>query len=53
MKDYGIYEKVKLNGIVPGRLIRHTRADSAIIKKSLASRVGNKYGFLKALPASL
>ena len=32
MKDYGIYEKVKLNGIVPGRLIRHTRADSAIIK---------------------
>ena len=25
-------EKVKLNGIVPGRLIRHTRADSAIIK---------------------
>ena len=24
MKDYGIYEKVKLNGIVPGRLIRHT-----------------------------
>lgn len=24
--------KVKLNGIVPGRLIRHTRADSAIIK---------------------
>ena len=32
MKDYGIYEKVKLNGIVPGRLIRHTRADSAIHK---------------------
>ena len=31
MKDYGIYEKVKLNGIVPGRLIRHTRASSVIV----------------------
>lgn len=31
MKDYGIYEKVELNGIVPGLLIRHTRASSAIV----------------------
>lgn len=31
MKDNGIYEKVKLDGIVPGRFIRHTRAESAII----------------------
>lgn len=31
MIDYGIYKKVELNGIVPGRLIRHTRASSAIV----------------------
>ncbi len=31
MKKHGVYEKVGLNGIVPGRLIRHTRASSAVI----------------------
>lgn len=32
MMDYGIYEKVEFNGIVPVNLIRHTRSGSEVVK---------------------
>lgn len=32
MRDYGIFEKVDFNGIVPGHFIKHTRDGSRIIK---------------------